>query len=79
MHHPLRQHDVFNRQPPATTADYGEHVQKYSVPLISHETGQWCVFPNLDEIGKYTGVLQAKSSTVRGITVQYLSAIITRT
>ena len=28
-------------------------------PFISHETGQWCVFPNFAETAKYTGVNQA--------------------
>ena len=50
MHAPLRQHRVFDRQAPETTKDYSEQVARFSVPLISHETGQWCVFPNLDEM-----------------------------
>ena len=28
---------------------------------ISHEIGQWCVYPNFDEIDKYTGVLKPKN------------------
>jgi hypothetical protein len=31
------------------------------MPTVSHEIGQWCVFPNLNEIPKYTGVLKAKN------------------
>ena len=31
---------------------------------MSHEIGQWCVYPNLDEIKKYTGVLKAKNFEV---------------
>ena len=31
------------------------------VPVVSHEIGQWCVYPNFDEIDKYTGVLKAKN------------------
>lgn len=27
-------------------------------PVISHEIGQWCVYPDFDEIQKYTGVLK---------------------
>ncbi|MHC4324787.1 MAG: discoidin domain-containing protein, partial [Planctomycetota bacterium] len=34
-------------------------VQNYAVPIVSHEIGQWCVYPNLREIPKYTGVLRA--------------------
>ncbi|MCC8089503.1 MAG: beta-glucuronidase [Rikenellaceae bacterium] len=28
-------------------------------PYVSHETGQWCAFPNFNEIKKYTGVNKA--------------------
>jgi hypothetical protein len=28
-------------------------------PYISHETGQWCAFPDFDEINQYTGVNKA--------------------
>lgn len=61
MHHPLRQHGAFNRETPSTARDYSEHVRQYPVPLISHETGQWCVFPDLDEMSQYTGVLRARN------------------
>jgi hypothetical protein len=30
-------------------------------PIVSHEIGQWCVYPNLKEIEKYDGVLKAKN------------------
>ena len=33
-------------------------MQDMNVPLISHEIGQYAVFPNLKEIEKYTGVLE---------------------
>ncbi len=49
----------FNAKAPETASDYREFVEKYEVPIVSHEIGQWCVFPNLDEIEKYTGVLRA--------------------
>jgi hypothetical protein len=29
------------------------------VPVVSHEIGQWCVYPNFEEIKKYTGVTRA--------------------
>lgn len=32
-----------------------------TMPFVSHETGQWCAFPNFDEISKYTGVNKAKN------------------
>ncbi|NOX53806.1 MAG: glycoside hydrolase [Planctomycetes bacterium] len=50
-----------NAKPPETVTDYREFISRYSVPVVSHEIGQWCVYPNFDEIAKYTGVLQAKN------------------
>jgi hypothetical protein len=50
-----------NAQPPATTADYRDYISKRSVPVISHEIGEWCVYPNFAEIPKYTGYLQPKN------------------
>jgi hypothetical protein len=32
-----------------------------TMPFVSHETGQWCAFPNFDEIDKYIGVNKAKN------------------
>lgn len=61
MHSPLRQHRQFDAQPPETTKDYRQAVARYNVPLVSHETGQWCVFPNLAEMPQYNGVLEAKN------------------
>lgn len=50
-----------NASPPATTADYREFVQSFPVPVISHEIGQWCVFPNLNEMEKYRGTLKPRN------------------
>lgn len=33
-------------------------------PYISHETGQWCAFPNFEETVKYTGVNKARNFEV---------------
>jgi len=41
--------------------DYRDIIGKLSVPIITHEMGQWCAYPNLEEIKKYTGHLQAKN------------------
>lgn len=48
----------FNAAPLNTLYDYSDYVKKYPVPMITHEIGQWCVYPNYDEIPKYTGVLK---------------------
>lgn len=48
-----------NALPPATTADYRDAMAGCQVPIVGHEIGQWCVYPNFKEMGKYTGVLRA--------------------
>lgn len=50
-----------NARPPETTTDYRDYIARRSVPVISHEIGQWCVYPNLAERSKYTGYLKAKN------------------
>ena len=49
----------FNANPPETITDYSSIIQNYDAPVVSHEIGQWCVYPNFREIKKYTGVLRA--------------------
>jgi len=44
---------------PKTDIDFSKTLQGITLPLITHEVGQWNVFPNLAEIPKYTGVLRA--------------------
>jgi len=56
----LRYHQCFDTLP-ATTRHYEDQIATQSVPCISHEPGQWCVFPNLKEIAKYTGCLKARN------------------
>lgn len=50
-----------NARPPETRTDYREYISQRTVPVISHEIGQWCVYPNFDEIPKYSGYLKAKN------------------
>jgi len=38
--------------------DYNDFVAKFKVPIVSHEIGQWCVYPDFKEIEKYCGVLK---------------------
>jgi hypothetical protein len=51
----------FNSEPFASLTDYDDFVALHDVPVISHEIGQWCVYPNFDEISKYTGYLKPKN------------------
>ncbi len=53
-----------NARPPETVTDYRDFVAKQEVPVISHEIGQWCVYPNFAETAKYTGALEAKNFEV---------------
>ena len=50
-----------NAEPPETKTDYRDYISRRSVPVISDEIGQWCVYPNFDEIPKYTGYLKPKN------------------
>ncbi len=50
-----------NARPPETMTDYRQFIAKAGAPVISHEIGQWCVYPNFDEIKKYTGWLKARN------------------
>lgn len=51
---------IINAAPPCTDYDFREIIRK-NMPTVSHEIGQWCVYPNFKEIAKYTGVLKAKN------------------
>jgi hypothetical protein len=50
-----------NATSPATTADYRDFVKRHNKPVISHEIGQWCVYPNFREISKYSGAYEARN------------------
>lgn len=50
----------WNRQP-ESFSDYADKIKQFTVPFVAHEMGQYCVFPNFDEIKKYTGVYRAKN------------------
>lgn len=41
-----------------TTYDFRRALEGISVPVIGHETGQYGIYPNYQEIAKYTGVLR---------------------
>jgi hypothetical protein len=52
---------IINIEPPHSTFDFRDFVSKFAVPTVSHEIGQWCVYPDFKEIAKYTGVLKASN------------------
>ncbi|MDR1121705.1 MAG: beta-glucuronidase [Dysgonamonadaceae bacterium] len=47
------------KERPESNSDYRSRMDTVRQPLVSHETGQWCVFPDFTEIRKYTGVMRA--------------------
>jgi hypothetical protein len=46
---------------PESDSDYNAAIQKFNVPYVVHEMGQWCVFPDFNEINRYTGVYKEKN------------------
>lgn len=61
------------RHAPNTMDDFSANISHYKArdletdinePYISHETGQWCAFPDFNEIGQYTGVNKARNFEV---------------
>ncbi len=52
---------IINSQAPQTTFDFKDIIDSKPMPTVSHEIGQWCVYPNFKEMSKYTGVLKPKN------------------
>jgi hypothetical protein len=53
----VRGQGVFDAEYPVFNTDYSHAVAHLPVPLITHEIGQYSVFPSMKEIEKYQGVL----------------------
>ncbi len=51
-------------RPPQTFDDYREHIESRPIPVIGHEIGQWCVYPDIAEENQYTGVLKARNMAI---------------
>ncbi len=52
---------IINAERPSTSYDWSSIIDKWPQPTVSHEIGQWCVYPNFKERKKYTGVLKPKN------------------
>jgi len=61
---------IINSKRPNTKFDFEEIINSHNQPVISHEIGQWCVYPNFKEIDKYTGVLKAKNFEIFSETLE---------
>ena len=52
---------IINSQEPSTSYDWSDYSGQFSQPIVSHEIGQWCVYPDFHEIEKYTGGYKARN------------------
>lgn len=52
---------IINAQPPRSNYDWSERIAGTQKPTVSHEIGQWCVYPDFKEVNQYTGVLKARN------------------
>lgn len=50
-----------NRVAPHTDFDYQDFTTPVEQPIVAHEIGQWCVFPDFSGLDKYTGVLEPRN------------------
>ena len=53
----IRGQDYLDSESPDFTHDFSPYTADFDLPMISHEVGQFAVYPHLSEISKYTGVL----------------------
>ena len=54
----------FGAKPGGTEYDFSKAIAPYDLPVVAHELGQWAVYPNYDEMGKYIGVLKPRNLEV---------------
>lgn len=54
----VRGQGVFDNETPSFDKNYIKSMTCVSVPLVSHEIGQYAVYPDICEIDKYTGILE---------------------
>ncbi|MBU0475323.1 MAG: beta-galactosidase [Bacteroidetes bacterium] len=52
---------IINAENPKSNFNFDKIIQASNKPIVSHEIGQWCVYPNFKEVKKYDGVLYPKN------------------
>lgn len=52
---------IINAEAPKSDYSWNKRIAKWKQPTVSHEIGQWCVYPDFKEIKEYTGILKAKN------------------
>lgn len=51
----------WDKNRPETISDFYTTIEAFKMPYITHENGQWCVFPDFKEINSYKGVMRARN------------------
>jgi hypothetical protein len=64
----VRGQGFLNSTPPNTTSDYAEGLSTVPVPLITHEVGQYVVYPDLSDLAQY------EDSPMRNIAYESVAA-----
>ncbi len=49
---------ILNSHQPSTDYDFSNAIAGMNIPVISHETGQYQIYPDFSELEKYTGILK---------------------
>ena len=52
---------IINREAPRSDYDWDSLLPSHLIPTVSHEIGQWCVYPDFKEIPEYDGILKPKN------------------
>ncbi len=52
---------IINSKAPSTDFDWSGYIDQFSQPVVSHEIGQWCAYPDFKEIAAYDGILRARN------------------
>lgn len=50
---------IINATYPSTTRSYDKAISDYHMPIMGHEVGQYQMYPDFNEIDKYTGIEKA--------------------
>ncbi len=59
---PVRIHGArYAKTNDGTMRDHSAHAERFQVPMVAHELGQWVTMPDYAEIGKYQGVLKPRN------------------
>lgn len=51
----------FTREPPSTLVTCDEAAAQFDRPVLSHEVGEWAVFPDVHHADRYNGVLEPRN------------------